>query len=71
MNTFFTGVHPDHRGRGLSTALKATHAQKLRDAGWRELWTQNMETNTQILAANDRLGFTRVGGYVDMGLAFR
>jgi GNAT superfamily N-acetyltransferase len=70
VNTFFTGVHPDHQGRGLSTALKAEHARLLRDAGWCELWTQNMEINTPILAANARLGFERTGGYIDMGLAF-
>jgi RimJ/RimL family protein N-acetyltransferase len=70
VNTFFTGVHPDHRGQGLSTALKALHARLLRDAGWHELLTQNMEINTQILAANDRLGFQRISGYTDLGLAF-
>jgi GNAT superfamily N-acetyltransferase len=70
VNTFFTGVHPDHQGRGLSTALKAEHARLLRDAGWREIWTQNMEINAPILAANARLGFERTGGFVDMGLAF-
>ncbi|MDX6286049.1 MAG: hypothetical protein QOG53_1534 [Frankiales bacterium] len=70
LNTFFTGVHPDHRGQSLSTALKATHARLMRDAGWFELWTQNMDVNTTILAANERLGFERVGGYHDMGLAF-
>jgi hypothetical protein len=29
-----------------------------------------MAINEAILAANDRLGFERVGGYHDMGLAF-
>jgi GNAT superfamily N-acetyltransferase len=70
VNTFFTGVHPDHRGQSLSTGLKAAHARLLREAGWHELWTQNMETNTTILSANARLGFERIGGYHDMGLAF-
>ncbi|MFZ0769102.1 MAG: hypothetical protein WAM64_07745, partial [Acidimicrobiales bacterium] len=55
--TFFTGVVSTERGRGVATALKAEHARRLRDEGWRELSTWNMEENLPILAANARLGF--------------
>ncbi|MGC2487008.1 MAG: GNAT family N-acetyltransferase [Acidimicrobiales bacterium] len=55
--TFFTGVVSTERGRGVATALKAEHARRLRDEGWRELSTWNMEENFPILAANARLGF--------------
>ena len=55
--TFFTGVVEAERGQGIATALKAEHARRLAGAGWRELTTWNMESNTAILAANARLGF--------------
>jgi GNAT superfamily N-acetyltransferase len=55
--TFFTGVVASERGRGVATALKGEHARRLRDEGWRELSTWNMEENLPILATNDRLGF--------------
>jgi GNAT superfamily N-acetyltransferase len=55
--TFFTGVISTERGRGVATALKAEHARRLRDEGWRELSTWNMEENLPILVANARLGF--------------
>lgn len=55
--TFFTAVVSSERGRGVATALKAEHARRLRDEGWRELSTWNMEENFPILATNARLGF--------------
>jgi GNAT superfamily N-acetyltransferase len=67
LNTFFTGVHRDARGRGLSTALKAKHALLMRAAGHHRIFTQNMDQNAPILAANDRLGFTVEPGYYAVG----
>jgi hypothetical protein len=55
--TFFTGVISTERGRGVATGLKAEHAGRLRNEGWRELSTWNMEENLSILVANGRLGF--------------
>lgn len=55
--TYFSGVVSSERGRGVATGLKAEHAVQLRDQGWRELSTWNMEENISILVANDRLGF--------------
>ncbi len=69
LNTFFTGVLPTARGAGLSTALKAQHALVMRAAGHHRLFTQNMDQNARILAANDRLGFTSVPGYYSVGVA--
>jgi GNAT superfamily N-acetyltransferase len=66
VNTFFTGVHPDHRGLGIAVALKSKHAQILRDRGYRRLTTQNMDVNAHILAANERLGFRRLHTYLDV-----
>ena len=67
LNTFFTGVHRDARGRGLSTALKAKHALLMQAAGHHRIYTQNMDQNAPILAANDRLGFTIEPGYYAVG----
>jgi GNAT superfamily N-acetyltransferase len=66
LNTMFTGVERSHRGRGLATALKATHALALRNAGWRSITTQNMEGNEPILASNRKLGFQPGGGNLDL-----
>jgi GNAT superfamily N-acetyltransferase len=67
LNTFFTGVVREARGAGLSTALKAQHALLMREAGHHRIYTQNMDQNAPILAANDRLGFTVVPGYYAVG----
>ncbi|MGP8009864.1 MAG: GNAT family N-acetyltransferase [Acidimicrobiales bacterium] len=58
--TFFTGVISTEQGRGVATGLKAEHARRLRDEGWRELSTWNMEENLPILVANGRLGFQQI-----------
>jgi hypothetical protein len=67
LNTFFTGVLSSARGAGLSTALKAQHALDMRARGHHRLYTQNMDQNVPILAANDRLGFSVVPGYYAVG----
>jgi GNAT superfamily N-acetyltransferase len=67
LNTMFTGVVPGSRGVGLSTALKARHALDMRARGHHRVFTQNMDQNARILAANDRLGFTVVPGFFAMG----
>lgn len=69
LNTFFTGVLPAARGQGVSTALKAQHALSMRARGHHRIYTQNMDQNAAILAANDRLGFTPVPGYWAVGRA--
>lgn len=69
LNTMFTGVHPNSRGQNLSRALKAEHARRMRDAGWAEIFTQNMDGNKAILAVNAALGFVPVGGTRDLGFA--
>ena len=69
LNTFFTGAKREARGSGLSTALKAQHALTMRARGHHRIFTQNMEQNAPILAANDRLGFTVVPGFYAVGRA--
>jgi RimJ/RimL family protein N-acetyltransferase len=67
LNTFFTGVRDGARGEGLATALKAQHALTMRARGHHRIYTQNMDQNAPILAANDRLGFRVVPGYYAVG----
>ncbi len=69
LNTFFTGVRDGARGEGLATALKAQHALTMRARGHHRIYTQNMDQNAPILAANDRLGFSIVPGYYAVGRA--
>ncbi len=62
--TVFTGVLPEHRGRGLATALKAI-AIRLAfrpPDGLRWIETSNNATNAPILALNRALGFRRLAG---------
>ena len=66
LNTMFTGVVPEHRQRGLATALKAEHALRARASGHTRIFTQNMDGNAPILAANDRLGFRPDSGYYEL-----
>jgi mycothiol synthase len=70
LNTWFTGVERDHRGRGLATALKAAQAFEVHDAGWRSIVTQNMAGNDAILAVNERLGFRRGAALRDVVFDF-
>lgn len=66
LNILFIGVSRQARGLGLSAALMARHAQLMRDAGHRRIFTQNMDSNSRILASNDRVGFVVQGGYIDV-----
>ena len=66
MNTFFTGVIAAVRGRGIATALKTQQALLMADRGVARVFTQNMEGNEAILAANRSLGFVRASSYVDV-----
>jgi GNAT superfamily N-acetyltransferase len=70
LNTFFTGVVPASRGRGIATALKTRHALLMADRSVDRLFTQNMEGNEAILAANRTLGFARAAGYADVARPF-
>lgn len=62
LNTVLTAVDPSVRGRGLSLALKLEHARRAREAGWREILTQNMDENVAILSVNRKMGFQPVAG---------
>ncbi len=65
LNIMLIAVAPEARGLGLAAALMGRHAQLMRDAGHRRLYTQNMDQNSRILAANDRVGFRVESGFYD------
>lgn len=59
VSQWFTGVHPDARGRGVGKALKARMLQLVRERYPEAQWmsTENSSTNGAMLAINNMLGF--------------
>jgi len=54
---YFTGVHPDWRGRGLATALKVRCLSEAKRRGITLMEAENHEDNAAMLAVNRNLGF--------------
>jgi GNAT superfamily N-acetyltransferase len=63
---WFTGVHPDYRGRGLGKALKAAMVLFLRERydSLEVIRTENSTTNAAMLAINELMGFREYKKYV-------
>lgn len=53
----YTGTRPDHRGRGLATAVKTASLHALADAGVTRCGTGNDAANVPMRAVNRRLGY--------------
>lgn len=60
---YMTGITREHRGQGLSTALKMAAACRAKEQGIAGLTTINEENNAPILAVNRRMGFVKTDGY--------
>ena len=58
----FTGVLPEHRGRGIATALKVLVSDELARRGRRWVMTMNNARNGAMLAVNGSLGYRREAG---------
>ena len=54
---YFTGVHPDWRGRGIATALKVRCLSEARSRDLGRMETENHDDNGAMLAINRKLGF--------------
>lgn len=52
-----TATLPSHRRRGLALAVKLASARWARENGYERLLTENDESNTGMLAINERLGY--------------
>jgi RimJ/RimL family protein N-acetyltransferase len=61
---YFTGVHPDWRGRGIAMALKVLCMQEAKARGMERMETENHEDNATMLAVNRKLGY--VFGYPEV-----
>ncbi|WP_446038303.1 GNAT family N-acetyltransferase [Streptomyces sp. SID1121] len=59
----FTGTDPDHRGRGVATAVKAASLLYACRAGVESVTAQNDESNEHIIRANRALGMVPDVGY--------
>jgi GNAT superfamily N-acetyltransferase len=58
VDQWFTGVHPEARGKGLGKAIKAKMVQFLRDRYDPEyIGTENSQTNDAMLGINIAMGF--------------
>ena len=69
LNTGFTGVRREWRGRGVATGLKVKVLSAAKAAGYREVRTGNDSTNDGMLGINRRLGFTPLPAWIDFQLA--
>jgi GNAT superfamily N-acetyltransferase len=52
-----TATLPSHRRRGLALAVKLASARWARENGYERVLTENDESNTGMLAVNERLGY--------------
>jgi mycothiol synthase len=69
LNTGFTGVRREWRGRGVATGLKVKVLSRAKAAGYREVRTGNDSTNDGMLGINRRLGFKPLPAWIDFQLA--
>lgn len=62
----FTGVVPDHRGKGLATAMKVRALQYAKEIGGTKVRTGNNTSNAPMRAVNKKLGFIEQPGWLMM-----
>jgi mycothiol synthase len=65
LDTGFTGVLREYRGRGLATALKVAVLSRAKELGYKEALTWNDKTNAGMLGINWRLGFEKRPAWID------
>lgn len=55
--TWFTGVLPEHRGKGIALALKLLTIEHVQKRGWKRMRTNNDSENPAMLRVNEKLGY--------------
>ncbi len=61
----FTGVLPEHRGKGIAMALKLHVIQWAKEQGYTLIKTWNASVNAPILAINEKLGFRKKPAWIE------
>jgi GNAT superfamily N-acetyltransferase len=67
----FTCTHPDWRGRGLATLVKAAVLRRAFERGVERVATTNDAENPAMLRVNERLGYAPLRTEVQLALALR
>lgn len=65
-NIAFTGVMPEHRGKGLAKLLKRFGMRELQAKGTQRILTHNDSSNEPMLAINRKMGFVDGDGWLFM-----
>lgn len=65
-HNLMTGVARSHRGRGLGLAIKVEALRRAKDAGLPSVRTENHWRNASMLAINERLGYRRLPGWIEV-----
>ena len=60
-------VNPDHRGRGLSTLLLESTKEQAKNEGCSFVWTMPRKS---ALPAYEKVGFSKIGDWMDKGVEF-
>jgi RimJ/RimL family protein N-acetyltransferase len=64
--TGYTCTHPRYRGRGIARAVKLQGLAQAAELGVPSVFTDNDSENTPMLHINERLGYHRKPGFVDL-----
>ena len=63
LSTDLTGVLPEHRRKGICTALKVIALEDLKSKGYKKVFTDN-EENNPMFQINLQLGFKKIGSEI-------
>ncbi len=70
LETGFTGVHPQHRRKGVAFALKLRAIEYARSVNCSTIRTDNASTNRAMLSINEALGFAKQPAWISLVKTF-